>query len=67
MTCPVCGGESRINDSISDCEAVYRKRKCLVCNYTWFTDEYESDGEYYRKYSSARRRKYNHKRGSLTC
>lgn len=66
MTCPVCGGESRIYDTISDCEAVYRKRKCLDCNHVWFTDEYESDGEYYRKYTSARRLKYYHKqkRGS---
>ena len=64
MTCPICGGKSKVNDSISDCETVYRKRQCLDCNYIWFTDEIESDGGCYKEYASARRRKYKHKRGS---
>ena len=64
MTCPVCGGKSKVCDSISDCETVYRKRKCLDCNYIWFTDECESDGIYFKEYASNRRRKYKYKRGS---
>ncbi|MBE7039124.1 MAG: hypothetical protein E7398_00165 [Ruminococcaceae bacterium] len=65
MTCPVCGGNSKVCDSISDCEAVYRKRRCLECNHVWFTDEYESHGRDYKKYASDRRQKYRCKRGLL--
>lgn len=65
MTCPICGGVSKVYDSISDCEAVYRKRKCLECNHIWFTDEYESDGECFKEYASDRRSKY--KRGGVEC
>ena len=64
MTCPLCGGKSKVYDSISDCDAIYRKRKCLECNHVWFTDECESEGKIYREYASTRRNKYKHKRGS---
>lgn len=64
MTCPVCGGKSHVYDSVSDCEAVFRQRKCLECNYSWYTSEYESDGVFFKEYANNRRRKYKHKRGS---
>lgn len=44
MTCPVCGGKTRVLDSRSDCEGVYRRRKCVECGYSLYTTEYESDG-----------------------
>lgn len=62
MTCPICGGKSKVHDSISDCEAVYRKRKCVECQHVWFTSEYESDSVCYKEYATNRRHKY--KRGS---
>lgn len=64
MTCPVCGGKSKVYDSIADCEAVFRKRKCLECSYIWFTEEYESNGSSFKEYAIARRQKNKHKRGS---
>ena len=42
MTCPKCDGNAIVVDSKSDCDAVYRKRKCAVCNYTFYTEEVES-------------------------
>ena len=43
MTCPVCGGKTTVFNSVSDCERVYRRRKCLECNYKFTTTEVESD------------------------
>lgn len=43
MNCPVCGERTQILGSKSDCESVYRKRKCSECGYIVFTEEYESD------------------------
>ena len=42
MTCPVCGGETRVVDSATDCERVYRKRRCVHCAYAFTTTEQES-------------------------
>jgi len=42
MTCPKCEGKLTVVDSRSDCDAVYRKRRCLACNYRFYTEEVES-------------------------
>ena len=44
MTCPVCGGYTKVINSRADCEGVYRRRRCVSCNYKLYTSEYESDG-----------------------
>ena len=32
MTCPVCGGETRVVDTRHpDCETVWRRRECTEC------------------------------------
>lgn len=41
MNCPVCGESTRIVDSVSDCESVYRRRKCRACGYFCYTTESE--------------------------
>ena len=43
MTCPVCGGKTTVIDTANDCECVYRRRKCLECEYKFTTTEQESD------------------------
>lgn len=42
MTCPVCGGKTRVVDVVSDPDCVYRKRKCPKCGYRFFTNEIET-------------------------
>lgn len=49
MNCPVCGGSTKVFGSVSDCEGVYRYRKCKECAHTFFTSELESDGADYRQ------------------
>lgn len=44
MTCPECGGVSGVSYTISDCDGVYRRRKCKECNYIFYTTESDSDG-----------------------
>ena len=44
MLCPVCGGASRVMATRSDCDGVYRRRKCKECNHVFFTNETDSDG-----------------------
>lgn len=50
MNCPICGEESRVIGSKSDCESVYRKRRCEGCKHVFYTEEYESESnEYYNQ------------------
>lgn len=48
MTCPVCGGKSKVEKSCSDTETIYRRRSCQECGYVFYTTESEStsDGFY---------------------
>lgn len=59
LNCPVCGERSCIKGSFADCESVFRKRQCSVCEYIFFTEEYEADmcAQEYRR----RLREYNRK------
>lgn len=44
MTCPVCGGSSKVMATRSDCDGVYRRRRCNECNHIFYTTETDSDG-----------------------
>ncbi len=41
MTCPVCGGKTRVECNVSEPDCVYRKRRCKECGYRFFTEETE--------------------------
>lgn len=42
MTCPVCGGNTRVVDTRHpDCETVWRRRECTECGYRFNTEEQE--------------------------
>lgn len=42
MTCPVCGGETKVTDTRHpDCETVKRRRECLECGHRFTTTETE--------------------------
>lgn len=43
MTCPICGGKTKVVDSRSAPDCVYRKRACLNCEYSFITVEIEDD------------------------
>lgn len=43
MTCPVCGGQTRITDSRSDGETVRRRRECRECGHRFTTREIDND------------------------
>lgn len=62
MTCPVCGGQTTVEGSRPDCEAVYRRRRCNDCNHIFHTTEEESDGEDYIRLTRAAREKSRRKR-----
>lgn len=49
LTCPVCGGETKIYDSrtIDEGSLQVRRRKCLDCYYTFKT--YEMDEDFYKQ------------------
>lgn len=57
MTCPSCGGKTTVTRGYSDCESIHRRRKCLDCNYVFFTSEYEAPSDRYRELCSAQMRK----------
>lgn len=41
MNCPVCGGNTSVLYSLSDCEMVARKRRCSECGHIFYTSEIE--------------------------
>lgn len=41
MNCPICGGNSSVIYSLSDCETVARKRMCNECGHVFYTSELE--------------------------
>lgn len=43
MTCPMCGGKTKIYDSRPDEESVKRKRECLECGHRFLTVEIDVD------------------------
>lgn len=45
MTCPICNGDTKVMDTARNEEAVYRRRKCLLCDRLIFTIELEADAD----------------------
>lgn len=43
VECPKCGSNSKVIDSRKYAGAVYRKRKCVFCNFKFWTEETELD------------------------
>ncbi len=43
MTCPVCDSETHVYDSRTKLDSVYRRRKCLSCDYKFTTIEIDRD------------------------
>ena len=39
MTCPECGGKTKVFDISHVNESVYRRKRCTVCNYDFYTLE----------------------------
>lgn len=62
MTCPVCGGKTKVIGTKGDCESIHRKRICDECKYIFFTVECEAESseEYdalMREYMNERNKK----------
>lgn len=62
MTCPVCGEQTKVTESRDFGDHVIRRRKCVECDYVFFTEENDSKGagvEYseFHAQDRARRRK----------
>ena len=43
MTCPVCGGATKVIDSRPEVDNVHRRRECKECGYKFSTVEIEED------------------------
>ena len=43
MNCPICGGETKVFNSRTTCESIWRQRRCEKCGYRFDTYEYEAD------------------------
>lgn len=39
MRCPRCGGDTRVVDSRSDYDSVWRRRECRICGHRFSTTE----------------------------
>ena len=58
MTCPICGGKSIVANTMKDCDSIHRKRMCTECKYIFYTSEYESDGDEYKRLKNENEKKY---------
>ena len=45
MTCPVCGGKTKVDRQCSNTEEIYRRRACKECGFTFYTTEAESNSD----------------------
>lgn len=46
MTCPVCGGKTRVADIVHTPEnEVYRRVECRDCGHSFYTVEYEIEND----------------------
>jgi transcriptional regulator NrdR family protein len=43
MTCPICGGKTKVVDCAADVECIYRRRRCVDCKHHFTTTEQESN------------------------
>jgi transcriptional regulator NrdR family protein len=46
MTCPECGGKSKVVNTAKDVDEVVRLRRCTVCNHPFYTAERDIDPDY---------------------
>ena len=59
VKCPYCGGSGELRTAKNDCDAVYRKFKCIECRRPFYTVEADakmSDAEYLENYLENMRR-----------
>ena len=56
MTCPICGGDTKVINSRDRVDYVYRRRKCVICGHLFTTEETEKVKKYdkNRKYRDIR-------------
>lgn len=60
MTCPVCGGKTKVVDVVTIVDCNYRRRKCICCNYVCKTIEVEcNDDEYVSRQTKSYKRRNN--------
>ena len=43
MTCPVCGGQTKVTESRRYTDTIRRRRECLNCHHRFTTKEIEVD------------------------
>lgn len=43
MKCPICGGNTEVRDSRPKVDTIYRRRRCVKCNYRFSTVEVEAE------------------------
>lgn len=43
MNCPICGGKTRVADSIPNEDSTRRRRKCVECKHKFYTVEIDAD------------------------
>lgn len=48
MTCPICGEKTRVINTLTEEDAVYRLRRCISCKHRFGTEEAENDEAYDR-------------------
>lgn len=47
MTCPVCGGKTKVVDVTTTGDCNFRRRKCVECNYICLTKEIDCNEKEY--------------------
>lgn len=62
MNCEICGSKTIVIDSRSDVDIVVRKRKCIECKHTFYTQEVDLDKNYGKKFITEHLKKYSLKR-----
>ena len=45
MTCPMCGAATRVINTCSELDVVYRQRECKSCGHKFVTEENESNAK----------------------
>lgn len=68
MTCPVCDGQTTVTETRDFGDHVVRRRKCLSCSRSFFTEEADSEtaaAEYYKYHADRREDLRKRKRASV--
>ena len=45
MTCPMCNGKTKVVDSVATDITVIRRRKCIACNHSFYSEEISHDND----------------------